>query len=116
MNPLPSLPPRRVQRIGVSFFFFLAGLCFSSWASRIPSIQQKLDLNNVSLGGVLLALPCGLMASLPLAGWLVARLGSRPIAIGAGILYSAILPFLGLAGEVLQLVTGLFFFCLAGDI
>lgn len=105
----------RQNRIAVSVFFFLAGLCFSSWASRIPSIQQKLGLNNVSLGGVLLSLPCGLLVSLPLAGWLVARFGSRPIAIGAAILYSAILPSLGFASEVWQLVTALFFFGMAGN-
>src|SRR5579859_3279769 len=115
MNLLLSLPPRRANRIAVSCFFFLAGLCFSSWASRIPSIQQKLHLNNVSLGGVLLALPCGLMASLPLAGWLVAKFGSRPIAIGAGLLYASILPLLGFAGAVWQLVTVLFFFGMAGN-
>jgi MFS family permease len=109
------LPPQRLNRIAVSVFFFLAGLCFSSWASRIPSIQQKLGLNNVSLGGVLLSLPCGLLVSLPLAGWLVARFGSRPIAIGAAILYSAILPSLGFASEVWQLVTALFFFGMAGN-
>ncbi|HEY4335599.1 MAG TPA: MFS transporter [Puia sp.] len=116
MNLFEALPPRRLNRIAVSSFFFLAGLCFSSWASRIPSIQQKLQLNNVSLGGVLLALPCGLLVSLPLAGWLVARFGSRPCVIGAGLLYSAILPLLGFAGEVWQLVTGLFFFGMAGNL
>jgi MFS family permease len=116
MNPFSSLPPRRVNRIAVSCFFFLAGLCFSSWTSRIPSIQQRLDLNNAALGGVLLALPCGLMVSLPLAGWLVARFGSRPIAIGAALLYSAILPLLGFAGEVWQLVAGLFCFGMAGNL
>ena len=115
MHPLDSLPPRRLNRIAVSVFFFLAGLCFSSWASRIPSIQQNLGLNNVSLGGVLLALPCGLMVSLPLAGWIVARFGSRHIVIGAALLYSAILPSLGFASEVWQLVTGLFFFGMAGN-
>ena len=106
----------RQNRIAVSVFFFLAGLCFSSWASRIPSIQQKLGLNNVSLGGVLLSLPCGLLVSLPLAGWLVARFGSRPIAITAALLYSSILPALGFASETWQLVTALFFFGMAGNL
>src|SRR6202012_2498263 len=93
-SPL-SLPPRRWNRIAVSAFFFLAGLCFSSWASRIPNIQQKLHLDNAALGGVLLGLPVGLMVSLPLAGWLVARFGSRPIAIAGALLYALTLPVLG---------------------
>ena len=76
------LPPRRIHRIAVSAWFFLAGLCFFSWASRIPNIQNKLHLDNAALGGVLLGLPAGLIVSLPLAGWLVAKVGSRPVEIG----------------------------------
>src|ERR1022692_983404 len=74
-----KLPQKRVARIAVSFFFFLAGLCFSSWASRIPNIQQTLHLSNAALGGVLLGLPAGLLTSLPIAGWLVAKFSSRPV-------------------------------------
>src|ERR1700749_1237480 len=108
MNSLHSLPPRRVHRIAVSSFFFLAGLCFSSWASRIPAIQLKLHLDNAGLGAVLLGLPAGLMTSLPLAGWLVAKFGSRPIAIVAAICYACTLPVLGLVTAVWQLVACLF--------
>ncbi|MFI5194683.1 MAG: MFS transporter, partial [Chitinophagales bacterium] len=67
------LPQRRVHRIAVSCFFFLAGICFASWASRIPAIQSKLGLGNAALGAVLLCLPVGLLTSLPVAGFLVAR-------------------------------------------
>jgi len=105
----------RQNRIAVSAYFFLAGLCFSSWASRIPNIQQKLHLDNASLGGVLLGLPIGLLTSLPLAGWLVARFGSRPIAITAAILYASTLPTLGLVNAVWELVTCLFFFGMFGN-
>ena len=111
-----SLPPRRLHRIAVSAFFFLAGLCFSSWASRIPNIQQKLHLDNASLGGVLLGLPVGLMTSLPLAGWLVARFGSRPIAILGAFCYAGTLPVLGLVTEAWQLVACLFCFGMFGNL
>lgn len=111
-----SLPPRRSNRLAVSAFFFLAGLCFSSWASRIPNIQQHLHLDNAALGGVLLGLPCGLMTSLPLAGWLVARFGSRPIAITGAILYAATLPMLGLVDAAWQLVVCLFCFGMFGNL
>jgi MFS family permease len=110
-----SLPAMRQNRIAVSAYFFLAGLCFSSWASRIPNIQQHLHLDNASLGGVLLGLPIGLLTSLPLAGWLVARFGSRPIAVSAAILYASTLPTLGLVNAVWQLVTCLFFFGMFGN-
>jgi len=116
MNKLRSLPPRRLHRIAVSCFFFLAGLCFSSWASRIPDIRLKLHLDNAALGGVLLALPAGLLTSLPLSGWLVARFGSRPVALLAALLYAITLPSLGLAAAPWQLVACLFVFGMGGNL
>ena len=115
LSKLP-LPPRRLHRIAVSCFFFLAGLCFSSWASRIPDIRLKLHLDNAALGAVLLGLPAGLLTSLPLAGWLVARFGSRPVALLAAILYAITLPSLGLAAAPWQLVACLFVFGMGGNL
>ena len=108
-------PQKRITRIAVSSFFFLAGLCFSSWASRIPNIQQKLHLSNAALGGVLLGLPAGLLTSLPIAGWLVAKFSSRPVAIIAAILYACTLPLLGFAQQTWQLVAYLFLFGMGGN-
>ena len=109
------LPHRRIYRIAVSSFFFMAGLCFSSWASRIPAIQLRLHLSNAGLGAVLLALPTGLLISLPIAGWLVARVGSRSIVIGAALLYALTLPMLGMAKNTAQLVICLFVFGMGGN-
>ncbi len=109
------LPQRRLHRIAVSSFFFLAGICFASWASRIPDIQNKLQLNSAALGGVLLCLPIGLLTSLPVAGFLVAKYGSRIIVMMAAILYSCTLPMLGFAGSVTQLMITLFFFGFGGN-
>ncbi|HTQ64891.1 MAG TPA: MFS transporter [Puia sp.] len=106
---------KRVSRIAVSSFFFLAGLCFSSWASRIPDIQLKLHLNNAALGAVLLSLPVGLLTSLPIAGWLVAKFGSRLIAICASLLYAFTLPLLGFAQSTVQLMSCLFVFGMGGN-
>ncbi|MBS1934168.1 MAG: MFS transporter [Bacteroidetes bacterium] len=105
----------RIYRIAVSSIFFLAGLCFSSWASRIPDIQQKLHLNNAALGGVLLALPSGLLTSLPIAGWLVAKFGSRIVVICAALLYACTLPMLGIVPQTWQLVACLFVFGMASN-
>ncbi len=106
---------KRVHRIAVSAVFFLAGLCFSSWASRIPDIQQKLHLSNAELGAVLLGLPTGLLISLPLAGWLVAKFGSKKVVLSAAIFYACSLPLLGLAQNKLQLIASLFLFGMGGN-
>src|SRR5437763_5070194 len=95
---------KRAYRVAVSCLFYLQGICFASWASRIPSIQQSLNLSDASLGMVLFALPIGSMIALPFAGWLVTRYGSKKIATNALLLYSILLVFLGLASNSLALV------------
>ena len=115
LGALP-LPPRRIHRIAVSSYFFLTGLCFFSWDSRIPDIKAKLNLNIAGTGAVLMSLPVGSMVSLPLAGWLVARIGSRPVAIAAGLLYAVVLPLLGSVTQIWQLVACLFLFGMGGNL
>jgi MFS family permease len=68
------------------------------------------------LGGVLLALPAGLMISLPVSGWLVSKYGSRPTLVCGAILYPSILLLLALSSSVWQLVLSLFFFGIAGNL
>src|SRR5947209_876062 len=107
---------KRAYRVAVSCLFFLQGICFASWASRIPSIQQTLNLSDTSLGMVLFSLPVGSMIALPFAGWLVTRFGSKKIAVNAILLYSIFLVLLGLAQSTIQLVATLVFFGMAGNI
>ena len=107
---------RRTYRIAVAALFFLQGLCFATWASRIPSIQQTLHLSDAGLGAVLFALPVGSMLSLPFAGWLVTKLGSKRIATNGILLYSLLLITLGLAPSITALVAGLVLFGMAGNI
>jgi len=107
---------RKTIRAAVAAFFFIQGLSFASWGSRIPHIQDQLKLSDAGLGGVLFALPVGLMASLPLSGWLVARYGSRLVVITAVSLYSLTLPLIGLVQTPWQLVTALFFFGVWGNL
>jgi MFS family permease len=109
------LTQQRLHRIAVSSFFFLAGICFASWASRIPDIQTKLQLNSAALGGVLLCLPIGLLTSLPVAGFLVAKYGSRIMVMLAAVLYSCTLPMLGFANSVTELMITLFVFGFGGN-
>ncbi|PSL49104.1 putative MFS family arabinose efflux permease [Chitinophaga niastensis] len=107
---------KRHTRIAVSALFFLTGLCFASWASRIPDIQQTLGLNDAGLGGVLLALPVGSIISLPLAGVLVSKFGSRQVLIIAAVAYGAVLPVLGLAQTSWELSIFLVFFGFCGNL
>lgn len=106
----------RRYRIATSVFFFIAGLTFATWASRIPAIQAKLQLSDGALGGVLFALPSGLMLSLPLSGWLVSKYGSRPMMIAGALFYPTILLLLASSSSVFQLTISLFAFGVMGNL
>lgn len=102
--------PKKTLRIAVGAMFFMAGLCFASWASRIATIQQNLNLSDAALGGVLFALPVGLMCSLPFSGWAITKIGSRKLLIAALIVYAIALVTLGLAQNTFQLIICLMVF------
>lgn len=106
----------RRYRIATSVFFFIAGLTFATWASRIPAIQVKLHLSDAGLGGVLFSLPAGLMLSLPLSGWLVSKYGSRPMMITGALIYPALLLLLASANSVFFLTLALFMFGVLGNL
>ncbi len=62
------------------------------------------------------ALPVGLMASLPISGWLVGRFGSRKVMIIASLLYPLTLISLGLVSTPWQLGCTLFVFGFFGNL
>jgi len=91
-------------RLVVGLMFFLAGLVFASWASRIVTVQQTMGLSDAGLGAVLFSLPVGLMCSLPFSGWIITIIGSKKLLIISLITYSLALISLGLAQNVFQLI------------
>src|ERR1700710_1771395 len=101
---------RTTLRIAVGSLFFMAGLCFSSWASRIATVQQTMGLTDAALGAVLFSLPVGLMCSLPFSGWIITIIGSRRLLLMALVGYGITLVGLSLAQSVVQLIACLIFF------
>ncbi|HEY5326278.1 MAG TPA: MFS transporter [Mucilaginibacter sp.] len=102
-------------RIAVGILFFMAGLCFASWASRIATVQQTLGLSDAALGAVLFSLPVGLMLSLPFSGWIITKAGSKRVLLGAILGYGIALVCLGLARNTFQLVICLASYGFAGN-
>lgn len=107
---------KRAHRWAVAAFFFIAGLSFASWASRIPDIKAKLHMSDAVLGGVLLALPVGSMVSLLISGWLIAKFGSKKVITAAAICYPLILICIGTANTLWGLVPVIFLYGLTGNI
>lgn len=106
----------RTYRLAVACFFFLAGICFASWASRIPDFKQQLQLSDAALGSILFALPVGSMLSLPVSGWLVAHWGSKKAMLLGAIAYPFVLFLIGYSSTIPQLVVLLFCFGLFGNL
>ena len=82
--------------------FIGSGFAFASWASRIPQVRDRLQLSSADLGLVLLAIAVGSLIALPLAGLIVARLGSRNT-----VAFMAALLSVGLAGAAVGYLVGM---------
>lgn len=102
-------------RIAVSSFYFGIGLCFATWASRIPDIRMALDLSDADLGSILFALPMGQLTMMPFSGKLVTRYGSHRLVVLSLALYAFCMTNLGLATNAWQLALGLYLFGVCGN-
>ncbi len=91
------------------------GLCFASWASRIPDIKTALHLGDAAFGTILFALPVGQFLMMPFSGRLVTRFGSSKVILFAFPAYALCLTNLGLANRGWQLAIGLFLFGICGN-
>ncbi|HMC84798.1 MAG TPA: MFS transporter [Chitinophagaceae bacterium] len=97
-------------RLATSVFFFISGFGYSTWASRIPSIQQHLHLNEAQLGAVLFAMPIGLILTLPFTSKLLGHFESRIIMLIGALIFNVLLSLPGFVVSTLQLVLVLFCF------
>jgi MFS family permease len=103
-------------RWAVSLFYFGMGLCFSSWASRIPTIKTALHLSDGELGTILFALPVGQLTMMFFSGKLVTRFGSHRILPFAILMYAFSLTNIGLAVNAWQLALALVSFGIFGNL
>jgi MFS family permease len=109
-------PGRRRVRIAVFLYFFSMGLVFASWASRIPDIKTRLNLNDAVFGSILFCLPIAQFLMMTFSGKIVTRFGSRKVALFALPAYAICMSNLGLVREGWQLAIALFLFGIAGNL
>ncbi len=109
---------KQSRRAILSGYFFFTGICFASWASRIPDIKLALGLTDAQFGGMLLFLPLGSFLGIPISGSLTARHGSNKMLKIASILYPLALVNIGWAAEtmVAHLAIALFVFGMIGNL
>jgi MFS family permease len=92
-----------VHRTAVSVVFFLNGLVFANWVTRIPAVSDRTHASPAQLGLALLCIAIGSIAAMALIGRVVDRRGSRPVILVTGLLTAAALPLPGAVDSVVAL-------------
>jgi MFS family permease len=69
----------RTATIAVYAVFFLSGFNFANWASRLPLVRDLLGFDASQMGRIVLVAAIGSILALPLAGWIVQRIGARMV-------------------------------------
>ena len=85
------------ERAAVSALFFVNGYVVGNWAPKIPSFKADLGIDEAVLGLMILAFGIGSLVTMPLVGMVIARAGSRRIAVAMGLAVAPVLLALTLA-------------------
>ncbi|MBD1587036.1 MFS transporter [Pseudomonas typographi] len=70
-------PVGAAERFSTRIAFFIAGLCMSAWAPLVPLAKARAQLDEGTLGILLLGLGAGSILTMPLAGHLSSLRGCR---------------------------------------
>jgi MFS family permease len=102
------------QRIALSTYFFMSGLCFATWASRIPTIKDNFALNDAQLGTILLVMPFSALLGTVASGWLVSKFDSRDPLLISFLFFALALMGISFVSTTLMLVVllALFSICM----
>ncbi|MEM6372792.1 MAG: MFS transporter [Pseudomonadota bacterium] len=90
--------------------FLLNGALYGIWASRIPALAARHDLDPGALGMLLLLLAGGAIAAFPLAGRFSDRLGASRVTLRIAVAYTVALALAALAPNVALLAVALALF------
>jgi len=79
LNEPPETEKRRLlaARVAVAYVFFANGALAGNWVVRIPALMDRLGLTVGALGFAFFAAPVGAILTMPFAGRLITRAGSR---------------------------------------
>jgi MFS family permease len=104
----PAEAIERARR-GVSALFFVDGAALGAYVSHLADIQTKLHLTNGQLGRAMMFSAVGAVSTMPLAGGLIHRFGSRTVTLVGATILLAVVPLLALAPSVPLLCLTLYF-------
>lgn len=92
------------MRLAVAAYYFVPGMVFASWASRIPDVRNSLGLSDGQLGSMLFAIPIGQVLMMSFSGILVTKLGSKKMVVFSEVFYALMLLGMGMSQTKTSLV------------
>lgn len=102
-GPASGTAERRATRL----LFLIVGFGVAAWAPLVPVVKARAGLDDGTLGLLLLCLGIGSLATMPVAGALAGRLGTRPVLAAAVLVTGAALMALSRAADLLVLAVAL---------
>ncbi len=102
-------------RLAIFCLYFCTGICFSSWASRIPDIKTSLGLGDAAWGTILLMIPIGQICGMTISGLIISKIGSKKIFPFALIGYVLALLLVGVSASEYALILSLIIFGFFGN-
>jgi MFS family permease len=103
----------QAERVAVSAMFFVNGFPFGSWAVRIPSVKDALELTPGNLGMALLCLGVGALIIMTLIGPAITKYGSRAVTTVFCLLTVVAFSLLAFVDSFWLLIAALLFFGMA---
>ncbi|MDR2949177.1 MAG: MFS transporter [Prevotella sp.] len=98
-------------RYAVLSLFIAQGLCFASWASRLPDIKRDFNVESYLHYGLLMfLLPLGKFVAIPIVGFLLPRIGSKKTVLISIIGYALALFMVSIIPGITGLGITLFLF------
>ena len=110
ITPPPTFAPGRLEQMSTRIAYLIAGIGIAAWAPLVPYAKVRANLDEGTLGLLLLCLGVGSILAMPISGALAARFGCRRVLCGGTLLVCLALPLLATMSSLPWLVAALFLF------
>lgn len=110
ITPQAPVVPGHLEQMSTRIAFFIAGFGIAAWAPLVPYAKARAQLNEGTLGLLLLCLGVGSIIAMPMAGALASRFGCRRVLSAGTLLLCVALPMLATVSSIPLLMAGLFLF------
>ncbi|WP_434648400.1 MFS transporter [Pseudomonas sp. D1-2] len=110
ITPPPTFVPGRLEQMSTRVAYLIAGIGIAAWAPLVPYAKVRANLDEGTLGLLLLCLGVGSILAMPISGALATRFGCRRVLSGGTLLVCLALPLLATMSSLPWLVAALFLF------